>query len=57
MDAINALSSYALTMQQLQLNIIKQNIEMQQQAAEILLDPERTAPLSENKGTAVDFNV
>ena len=57
MAEIGAISSYALAMQQLQLNIIKQNTEMQQQVAEILLNPDRMVSASTDKGTAVDFNV
>ena len=57
MVEIGAISSYALAMQQLQLNIIKQNAEMQQQVAEILLNPDRMVATSTDKGTAVDFNV
>lgn len=57
MSEIGALSSYALAMQQLQLNIVKQNAEMQQQIVEVLLDPERTAPVSTDKGTQVDLSI
>lgn len=57
MGEIGALSSYALAMQQLQLNIIKQNSEMQQQLVETLFDSARTAPTSADKGTMVDINV
>lgn len=57
MNEIGAIGSYALTLQQLQLSIIKQNAEMQQQVAEILLDSERTAPVSSDKGTMVDINI
>lgn len=57
MGEIGALGSYALAMQQLQLNVIKQNTEMQQQVVEMLLDSARTAPQSTDKGTKVDLNV
>lgn len=57
MGEVGAIGSYALAMQQLQLNIIKQNAEMQQQIVEVLLDPERMASASADKGTVVDFNV
>ncbi len=57
MAEIGALSSYALAMQQVQLSIIKQNAEMQQQIAEVLLDPERMAAVSTDKGTVVDMTV
>ena len=57
MSEIGAIGSYALAMQQLQLSIIKQNAEMQQQIVEVLLDPNRTAPASSDKGMQIDFNV
>lgn len=57
MNGIGALGTYALTMQQLQLNIVKQNIEMQQQIAEILLDPDRRVPVSADKGLQADFSI
>ena len=57
MSEIGALSSYALAMQQLQLNIVKQNAEMQQQIVEVLFDPERTAPVSTDKGRQVDLSI
>ncbi len=57
MNEIGALSSYALAMQQVQVNIIKQNAEMQQQTAEILLNPDRMVSASADKGQIVDMNV
>ena len=57
MSEIGAISSYALAMQQLQLSIIKQNAETQQQIVELLLDPNRTAPVSPDKGTQIDLNI
>ncbi len=57
MSEIGALGSYALAMQQLQLNIIKQNAEMQQQIVEVLLDPDRMVSASPDKGTNVDVSI
>lgn len=57
MSEIGAISSYAVAMQQLQLSIIKQNAETQQQIVELLLDPNRTAPASSDKGTQIDLNI
>ena len=57
MSELGAISSYALTLQQLQLNVIKDNIEMQQQVAEILLDPERMVQPSTEKGTQIDISI
>lgn len=57
MSELGAIGSYALTLQQLQLNVIKDNIEMQQKVAEILLDPERMVQPSTEKGTQVDLSV
>ena len=57
MSEIGAISSYALAIQQLQLSIIKQNAETQQQIVELLLDPNRTAPVSPDKGTQIDLNI
>ena len=57
MDGIGAISSYALAMQQLQLNIVKQNAEMEQQVVSILFDANRTAPASSERGTIVDVSI
>ena len=57
MDAIGAISSYALAMQQLQLNVIKQQAQADQQLAEMLLDASRTVSPSSDKGTVVDISI
>ncbi len=54
---LGALSSYMLAMQQMQMNLIKTNIEMQQQVAEVLLDPSRMVSISDTVGTAVDISL
>ena len=57
MNALGAISSYMISMQQLQMSIIKQNAEAVQQIVEMLSDASRSAPVSENKGTQIDINV
>lgn len=57
MSEIGALGSYALAMQQIQLSIIRQNAEMQQQVAEVLLDTNRTVTASVDKGVCVDVSI
>lgn len=57
MNTIGSISSYIVAMQQLQMNIIKQNNEATQQIVEILTEVSRSAPLSENKGSQLDINV
>ena len=54
---LGALSSYMLAMQQMQMNLIKTNIEMQQQVAEVLLDTSRMVSISDTVGTAVDISL
>ncbi len=54
---LGALSSYALSVQQMQMNLIKANIEMQQQVAEILLDDSRMAPVSSTLGQTLDISI
>jgi hypothetical protein len=57
MNEIGAISSYALAMQKLQLNIIKQAAETQQQLIETLLDPERVVNTTSDKGSKIDINI
>ena len=57
MNSLGPIGSYAVDMQQLQMSIIKQNIEATQQIAEMLLDASRSAPVCEDKGTQIDINV
>jgi hypothetical protein len=57
MNSLGAISSYVVAMQQLQMSIIKQNAEITQQVAEMLLDASRTAPVSEDKGTQIDNKI
>ena len=57
MNTLGAISSYMVAMQQLQLNVIKQNNETSQQIVEILTDASRMAPISEDKGSQIDINI
>ena len=57
MSEIGAISSYALAMQKLQLNLIKQAAETQQQLIETLTDPEHMATISSDKGSHLDINI
>ena len=57
MSEIGAISSYALAMQKLQLNLIKQAAEAQQQLIETLTDPERMTTISSDKGSHLDINI
>ena len=57
MDALGALSSYALAMQQLQMNIVKQSINADQQLAEVLIDASRTVSASSDKGINLDISI
>ena len=57
MSEIGAISSYVLAMQQLQLNVIKQQNQTEQQLAEMLLDASRAVSPSTDKGTIVDISI
>ncbi len=57
MNEIGTISSYALAIQQLQLNLIRQTTETQQQTIETLLDPERMIHTSNDKGVQIDINI
>ncbi len=55
---IGALGSYALAVQQMQMSLIKTNIEMQQLAVDVLLgDAAQSVPVSENLGTNLDISI
>lgn len=56
---LGAISSYAYTMQQIQLSVIKSNIEMQQKSIDILLNTEgnRNVSPAEHLGKNIDINV
>lgn len=56
---LGAISSYALAMQNVQMSLLKNAVEAQQQAAEILLNPDnsRIVSASETLGTNIDISV
>lgn len=58
-SSISDIGSYALAVRNMQLSLIKANIETQQQTVDILLNPEndRTIAPSETMGTLIDIEV
>lgn len=58
-SSLGAISSYNLAMQQLQMSLIKNSIDMQKQAVDILLNGNagRAVSPSENLGTNVDISI
>ncbi len=56
---LGAISSYTTSVQNMQLSLIKQNIETQKQAVDILLgsDNNRMVAISDSKGTQIDIEV
>ena len=59
MSDLGAISSYALAMQNFQMSLLKNAVEAQQQAVEILLNPDnsRVVSPSETLGTNIDISV
>ena len=59
MSDLGAISSYALAMQNVQMSLLKNAVEAQQQAVEILLNPynSRVVSPSETLGTNIDISV
>ena len=58
MAELGALSSYALSVQQMQMSLIKNSVEMQQEVIEILLgDGSRPGSPSPTHGHNVDISV
>lgn len=59
MSDLGAISSYALAMQNVQMSLLKNAVEAQQQAVEILLnlDNSRVVSPSETLGTNIDISV
>lgn len=59
MSDLGAISSYALAMQNVQMSLLKNAVEAQQQAVEILLNPDnsRIVSASETLGTNIDISV
>ena len=57
MNAIDSISSYVASMQQLQMSIIKQSQEAQQQLLEVLTEAARQVPVSSDKGCNLDISI
>lgn len=57
MSELGTLSSYALAVQNMQMSLIKNQVEMQQQAIEILLDPSSSVPVSDTLGQNIDISL
>ena len=58
MAELGALSQYALSVQQMQMSVIKTQMEMQQQVVELLMDSsERMVSLSATHGHNVDVSI
>ena len=58
MAELGALSQYALSVQQMQMSVIKTQMEMQQQGVELLMESsERMVSLSATHGHNVDVSI
>lgn len=58
MAELGALSQYALSVQQIQMSVIKTQMEMQQQVVELLMESsERMVSLSATHGHNVDVSI
>ena len=58
MAELGALSQYALSVQQMQMSVIKTQMEMQQQVVELLMESsERMGSLSATHGHNVDVSI
>ena len=55
MDSLGAIGSYALSVQQMQMNLIKMQANLQKQAIEVLLEASQNVPVSENLGQNIDI--
>ena len=55
--SLGAISEYALSVQQMQMSLIKNAVDMQQQAIEVLLDASRTVAPSATNGINLDIEV
>lgn len=56
-SSLGAISEYALSVQQMQMSLIKNAVDMQQQAIEVLLDASRTVAPSTTNGINLDIEV
>lgn len=57
MSSLGAISEYALSVQQMQMSLIKNAVDMQQQAIEVLLDASRSVAPSATNGINLDIEV
>ncbi len=57
MSDLGALSSYALTIQQTQISLVKNSIEMQQKLIEVLFEDNRCVPTSSDIGQNIDISL
>lgn len=59
MAELGAISSYALAVQNMQMSLVKNQVDMQQQAIEILLggNEDRQVPVSSTLGQNVDVSL
>ena len=58
MSELGALSQYALSIQNMQMALIKNQINLQQQAIEVLMETaQEMVPVSETLGNGVDISV
>lgn len=57
MSSLGAISEYALSVQQMQMSLIKNAVDMQQQAIEVLLDASRSVAPSATNGINLDIEI
>lgn len=57
MSELGAISSYALAVQNMQMSLIKTQIDIQQQSIEILLDSSKSVPSSNYLGQNIDISI
>lgn len=57
MAELGAISQYALAIQQMQMSLIKNSLDLQQQAVEVLLDNSRSVPQSDTVGCNLDISI
>lgn len=54
---LGALSSYALSVQQMQMNLIKTNMQMEEALVDLLTDAARSVPASDTLGQNIDISI
>ena len=57
MAELGAISSYALAVQNMQMSLIKNQVDLQQQAIEVLLDSSRMVSTSATTGQNLDLSI